>query len=223
VTRKQVAEKLASLFEGRAMQGYARWKVRTDPAYAATLENLRGRTTPLLDLGCGVGLLAFFLREHGYTAPVTGIDFDRRKIDIARRISNRYRDLQFLTGDARDPFPPPPRDVVILDLLQYFDAEAQRAILTRAAKCGGVVIIRQGLRDGSWRHRVTVFVDALGRAVRWMKAERVNFPTREDMLAPFANDFEVEVRPLWGRTPYNNYLFVCRPSSRRSSSGTTSS
>ena len=211
MTRTEIARKLAALFDTRGMRQYAYWKVRSDPAYAAALEQLRNRTTPLLDLGCGVGLLAFYLREHGYTAPVTGIDFDRRKIDLARRISTQYRDLQFLSGDARDPFPPPPRDVVILDMLQYFDTGAQHAILAKAAKCGGVVILRQGIRDGSWRHRFTLFVDALGRAVRWMKAERLNFPTREDVMQPFADGFDAEVRPMWGRTPYNNYLFVFRP------------
>ena len=32
----------------------------------------------LLDLGCGLGLLAFCLREHGLTVPIHGIDYDER-------------------------------------------------------------------------------------------------------------------------------------------------
>jgi hypothetical protein len=35
----------------------------------------------------------------------------------------------------------------------------------------------------------------------------LNYPTREELLAPFAG-FDVDVRSLWGRTPFNNYFFV---------------
>jgi SAM-dependent methyltransferase len=217
VTRKDIAKKLAALFDTPGLRQFAYWKVRTDPAYAAALEQLRGRNTPLLDVGCGIGLLAFFLRESGFTAPITGIDFDRGKIDVARRISSHYRDVQFLTGDAAELFQAPPRDVVILDLLQYVNESARRAILENAARCGDVVVIRQGLRDGSWRHRFTQTIDVIGRAIRWNRGEPIRFPTREEVTAPFAKDFAIEVRPMWGRTPYNNYLFVMR----RSSSGTT--
>ena len=49
-----------------------------------------------------------------------------------------------------------------------------------------------------------------------MKAEQLNFPTRAEVEAPFA-DFVAEVRPLWGRMPYNSYLFVFkkRPTAHR--------
>jgi SAM-dependent methyltransferase len=207
-----VANRLASLFDRRSLQGYVRWKVRTDPVYGAVLEAVRGRNQPLLDLGCGIGLLAFFLREHGVTAPVVGLDFDHRKIEVARIAAQRYRGIDFIAGDARDPLPHD-HDVVILDMLHYFDAASQQQILgnaARAVSADGVVVIRQGIRDGSWRHRFTVFVDALGRLFRWNKGERLEFPTPDDLTRAFANDFDAEVRPLWGRTPYNNYLFIFR-------------
>jgi hypothetical protein len=72
---------------------------------------------------------------------------------------------------------------------------------------GGKVILRQALRDSSWRYRMTAGVDALARTFRWMKAEHLEFPTRESFAAPFAG-FASEIRPLWGRMPYNNYLLV---------------
>ena len=110
-----------------------RWKVRTDPAYSAALEALRGRDLPLVDVGCGVGLLAFYLREHGYTAPVIGIDFDQRKIDVARTAAKNYRDVEFIAGDARDPLPDG-HNVVLLDILHYFDSASQQKILANAAR-----------------------------------------------------------------------------------------
>lgn len=204
-----LSNRLASLYDRRALQGYVRWKVRTDPAYNAALEALRGRDLPLVDLGCGVGLLAFYLREHGYTAPVIGVDFDERKIALARMAAKRYREVDFITGDARDPLPDG-RNVVILDILHYFDSPSQQKILTNAARAvppGGAVIIRQPLRDASWRYRLTAAVDSLARTFHWMKAESLNYPTREELVAPFAG-FTHDIRPLWGRMPYNTYFAV---------------
>jgi SAM-dependent methyltransferase len=196
-----------------------RWKVQSDPLYAGVLEALRGYDQPLIDVGCGVGLLAFFLREHGYDAPIIGIDFDDRKIDLARKAAANYRAIDFIRGDARAPLPPG-HNVLLLDVLHYFDPASQQVILRNAAEAvppGGVAVIRQGIRDRSWRYRMSSTVDAFGRAIRWMRAENLIYPTREEVLAPFAG-FDAEVRPLWGRTPYNNYLFVLR---RAASSGMT--
>lgn len=140
-----------------------------------------------------------------------GIDFDQRKIDVARKAAQRYDDIEFMTGDARQPLPLD-RDIVMLDILHYFDSASQQTILANAARAageGGVIVIRQGIRDGSWRHRLTALVDGLARVFRWMKAEHLNLPTREEVEAPFA-DYVAEVRPLWGRMPYNSYLFVFR-------------
>lgn len=212
MSRPDVASRLASLYDGRTLQGYVKWKVRADPVYAAVLDVVRGRTMPLLDVGCGIGLLPFFLREHGVMSPMLGIDFDERKVEAARVAAQRYRGIDFITGDAREPLPEE-HDIVILDILQYFDTASQEKILANAARAAGpgsLVIFRQGLRDRSWRHRFSATVDALGRSMRWMKAEGLNFPTRDQIAAPFANDFDADIRPLWGRTPYNNYFFVFR-------------
>ena len=214
MSRADVARRLASLYDRRDLRTYVRWKLAADRVYSAVLEQLPDE--PLVDIGCGVGLLPFFLREHGFRAPITGIDFDARKIDIARRAAAKYRDVEFIAGDARRELPPHP-NVVMLDVLQYLDDGAQQQLLADVARNARFVVIRQGIRDQSWRYRTTAFVDAIGRGVRWMKADSLNYPTRERIINAF-DGFACDVTPLWGRTPYNNYLFVCR---RASSSGMT--
>jgi SAM-dependent methyltransferase len=199
------------LYGVRSLRSYVYWKVRTDPAYETVREKLRGREDQaLVDVGCGVGVLSFFLREEGFDAPILGIDFDARKIEAARHAARQYQGVTFLHGDARDPLPAD-RNVVVLDMLQYVDSGAQQQILesvARAIPARGVAILRQGIRDGSWRHKVTIAVDAFARRSRWMQAERLNFPTIDDVSRPFQDDFDAEITPMWGRTPFNNYLFV---------------
>jgi hypothetical protein len=54
---------------------------------------------------------------------------------------------------------------------------------------------------------LTAAGDAIGRAIRWMRAERLNYPARDEVVRAFEG-FDTNVRTLWGRMPYNNYLFV---------------
>ena len=144
-------------FGSRFLRSYARSKLRTDPVYRAVLELLRGSTAPLFDVGCGVGLLEFFLRENGFSNAITGIDHDERKVAQANAIASHYADLEFRSGDAREPIPAG-RNVLLIDVLHYFSADDQRRILENAAAAvpeGGIVIIRDAVRDGSLRYRLT--------------------------------------------------------------------
>lgn len=209
---KEIADRLASLFERRSLQHYIRWKVRADPIYASVTERLRERSNPVLDVGCGIGLLSYFLRESGVASPVLGIDFDERKIELARRAAREYSGLDFEVRDARKPFPGN-RDVVILDILQYFPVADHATILANAAQAAGdegIVVIRTGIKDESWSYRLTWLADLFGRAISWMRAESLTHPTRESVTQPFAA-FDQEVISLRGKTPFNNYLFVFRP------------
>lgn len=212
-----IARRLSPLYD-RGFRSYVYWKVRMDPVYPAVLDVLRGHDDrPLLDLGCGLGILAFFLREHGFTSTILGVDHDEGKIDAARRAATRYRGVDFIRANAADALPAD-HNVVLIDLLQYVGSEAQETILRNAAAVvppAGVAILRQGIRDHSWRYRVSHSVDAIGRAIRWNRGTPMNFPTAETVLGAFAG-FEAQVVPLWGRTPYNNYLFVfTRPAAVR--------
>ena len=181
--------------------------------YDAVFARARG---PITDLGCGAGVLAAYLRARGFDAPITGIDHDARKIEAARRLG--LPDATFLVGraSARPAGLKPGLPVIVmLDLLHYLDDDEQRALLAEAAQ-SDLVIIRDGVRDGSWRYRLTYAQETFARAVRWLKAERLNFPRRETIAGAFEG-FDSEIVPLWGRTPFNNYLFVFR----RASSGMT--
>ena len=198
---------IASRFDTLFLRFYARSKLATDPLYETVARRLRGHRHPIVDVGCGIGLMAFHLREHGFAHPITGVDHDSAKIERAKRAA--YDGIRFMTGDARDATPPG-SSVLLLDVLHYFDAGEQTRILgnvARAVPPGGVVIIRDAVRDASWRYRATFAAELFARGVRWIRAERLHFPTRERIVGAFEG-FDAEVTPLWGATPFNNYLFV---------------
>lgn len=205
-----VRDRVGSLFRSRFLRGYVRGKIGGDPVYEAASKHLPD--APLLDLGCGVGVLAFYLRERGFTAPIVAIDHDVKKIECARQAGRAYDALTFRSGDARQPLEFA-GSVALLDLLHYFDEATQRQILRNVAAAvapGCVAIIRDGIRDGSWRYRMTYAQESFSRLIGWLRAERLHFPTMPTILDAFIGFELVACHRLSGRTPFNNYLFVFR-------------
>jgi 2-polyprenyl-3-methyl-5-hydroxy-6-metoxy-1,4-benzoquinol methylase len=208
---------IAAKYPTRFLRSYVRSKLARDPVYEAVLAHVRGRDEPILDVGCGVGVLELFLRAAALTVPMTGIDADAKKIAVARQLGI---DVAFDVGDAL-ALPPFRGTVVILDLLHYLTRDERRRVLAQVIeRSSGLAIIRDAVRDTTMRYRLTVAEETFARAVGWLRVPRLDFPTVEEIVAPFhAAGFETSVAPLWGRTPLNNYLFVFS----RASSGMTSS
>lgn len=193
---------------------YAVAKLRTDPLYPGIVDALRGTSAPLLDLGCGIGLLAHALRAHGNTLPYRGIDNDRGKVERARAAAARagLRDVAFEAVDLADGAPAHRGSVAILDVLQFVDPVVQDAMLDAAVAMlapGARLVIRTGLDDGSRRARITRGVDAFSRWLGWMNAGPRRYPDAEALRARFAAaGLRAEFTPLYGNTPFNNWRIV---------------
>ncbi len=210
-----IAAKVSRRFKSGWLRGYAKAKLSRDPVYAAVYERLQASPRPLFDIGCGIGLLAFYLRERGFDQPIVGIDSDSEKIAAARDAADgHYGEVRFATGDACAPLEGFRGNVAILDVVHYFNAAGQQQLLSNAEQHvapGGMVIIRECPRDGSLRYRATYAEEWFATSIGWLKVPMLNFPTRDEIAAVFREKgYAEEVSPLWGRTPFNNHLFVFR-------------
>ena len=212
--RTAAIERIVARYRHWRHRRYVRGKLRWDPLFGAIVPLFAGSTRPLLDVGCGLGLLGQSLREAGTHAPYLGVDPDGAKIEEARAAAMAGAlDLDFATLDASS-LPPFSGDVALIDVLHYLPAALQQEALANAASRvapGGMLVIRNVLRDGSWRYRMTVAEERFAAALGWMRFATGHFPRREDIEAPLAaRGFDVHVEPLWGRTPFNSYLVVAR-------------
>jgi 2-polyprenyl-3-methyl-5-hydroxy-6-metoxy-1,4-benzoquinol methylase len=193
---------------------YARIKLRTDPLYPGVIDALRGCDAPLLDLGCGIGLLAHALRGAGLSMPYRGVDNDAPKIAQARRAAGRagLQDARFDCVDLADGPPAHAGSVAILDVLQFVPPGVQDAILDAAVAMlapGGRLVIRTGLEDGSARARTTRRIDAFSRLLGWMNAGPKRYPDADALRARFeAAGLQSEFTPLHAGTPFNNWRIV---------------
>jgi len=206
---------IAAHFDGHWDRHYSASKLRTDPLYQALARDLRDSALPLLDIGCGIGLSAFFLRAHGMSFPIHGLDYDARKIRSATRAAEAagLPGLTFAQHDARSGLPEHQGNVCILDILQFFTPVEQETLLGSAAALvppGGLLLIRSGIRDDSWRFKTTVAGDLLAKATLWMKAPPTHYPTHGDFERILTQFGELAITPLWGKTPFNNHWIRLR-------------
>ena len=212
--------RVVAQFPQRWLRGYVQSKLRRDPVYPAAYELFRDSDEPILDIGCGLGLLALYLRERGCRQPIVGLDVDERKIRQGSEIAAaRYRDVDLRRHDVREPIGSFSGSVVLFDVLHYLSPAQQTALLSRLAPCvgpRGLLVVRDCPRDNSARFWMTWLAEHFAQLVSWNLSTPLHFPPRERITAAFSEDeFERESRPLWGATPFNNQLFVFGRKSRR--------
>lgn len=208
---------IARAFLPRRNHYYYAWcKLASDPLYTGVAEALRDARGPLLDLGCGIGLLAHALRTHGVSLTYRGVDVDARKIDSAKAAAQRagLSDVVFDIVDLCAGFPAHEGDVCLLDVLQFLPPQRQAPLVEAALDClapGSHLVIRTGLHRDTWRMRVTRSVDHLSRWWGWMNAAPQRYPKREDLEALFERrGIEARFTSLRGHTPFENWLIVVR-------------
>jgi SAM-dependent methyltransferase len=211
---EEACVRVAARFAQRWLRIYASRKLRADPIFPAAFELFHASSQPLVDLGCGIGLLAFYLRERNFLAPVCGLDRDGRKIERARAVAaSAYHDLQFIEQDVSRPIAPS-GNIVLFDLLHYLPPDEQANLLERLAARvppGGKLVIRECPRDRNTRFWLTRLAERFAQTTTWNLKGPLHFPTRESICAAFDDEqFSGVVRPLWGRLPFNNHLFVFR-------------
>jgi predicted TPR repeat methyltransferase len=208
----------ASFLPDQYRYWYSLSKLAMDPLYEAMPGAFDDEREPLLDLGCGIGLLLHCLRAGGCRLPYVGVDADAVKIDAAREASARggHNDAQFQVCDLSVQFPTHHGSVALLDVLQYLPQQTQGLLLAQAAQCvskQGKLVIRTGLADGTWRSAMTRATDRFGHLVGWMKTSFKAQPSAQELRSILLrHGLHAEFKPLWGRTPFNNWLVIARRS-----------
>src|SRR4051812_18174796 len=96
---------------------YTRSKLSSDPLYAVASQLLANTRWPLLDFGCGIGLLVHCLRASGIGVKYVGVDCDARKIESARNAAARSQlaDVHFHLADLNRELPTLIGNVSLLD------------------------------------------------------------------------------------------------------------
>ncbi len=195
---------------------YALMKLRSDPLYPGVLAALRGSQGPVLDLGCGLGLLAHALRQDGQRMTYLGVDNDAAKLRRASiaAAGAALPGVHFNAVDLATTLPSHQGSVAVLDVLQYLTAEGQRTLLRHTAAMlghGDRLVIRMTVADGSRRSRVSRIGDRAANLIGWMRSQPRHYLDLDVICAYLQQcGLSVTATPLYGNTPFNNWLLVAK-------------
>ncbi|MBL7138800.1 MAG: 1-acyl-sn-glycerol-3-phosphate acyltransferase [Bacteroidales bacterium] len=149
--------RLNYIFKGPVLEWYVRIKMRLEDNFQLYDQLLPG-SGEILDLGCGYGYITYMLMLTSEERKLTGVDFDEEKIAVAQNGYLKNDRIEFIRADVTE-YPLTPRDGILLgDVLHYLSPDKQERLLLSCMnnlKKGGVLLIREGIKELSDRHKKT--------------------------------------------------------------------
>ena len=208
---------------------FAKGKLKGDPAFFGLLElGLIPDANRLIDLGCGQGLLAAWLREaralHDTgmwpqdwpAAPqvenIWGLELMPK--DVARARAALGERAQVTQGDMRSAELGQADVAIMLDVLHYIDYAAQEEVLRRiraALPSGGTFIIRIGDAAGGLPFYFSNWVDHVVFFMRGHSSYKVYCRTLNEWQEVLQrNGFEVAPLPMHKGTPFKSVMLISK-------------
>jgi SAM-dependent methyltransferase len=197
----------------RKFRFYAHFKYRLDPVYRSLIAHLPpGSFT--VDLGTGLGMLPVLLGVLGEERRALGVEWDAAKARGGAEAARDLPDIQIVEGDVRGFAIPTCDRITLVDVLHYYEAESQRALLARcraALRPGGALLIREGDRARQGGARFTRFVERAVTKLGWNRGPQVRFrPIAELARDLEALGFVVATDEVAGRLHPGNVLLSAR-------------
>jgi SAM-dependent methyltransferase len=166
-----------------------------------------------VDLGAGLGMLPVLLGVLGDGRRALGIEWDAAKVACGVHAARDLGGVEVVEGDARTATIPACDVITLVDMLHYWDADAQRALLARcraALRPGGRLVVREGDPSRRGGARWTRAVEAVVTRLGWNRGPQVRFRPVDELRADLeALGFRVRVDEVAARTHPGNVLLVC--------------
>ena len=173
-------------YQGKFVEQFVHFKMKVDPMFDV-LDAVVPRTGAVLDLGCGYGIVTHWLAYFTDGRTFLGVDYDEKKIRIARRTAPEIGRIQFEAHNLLDWEYPPCDTALLLDVLHYWTPDKQQRILDKARRAlrpGGRLILREGARAEDEGHRRVHFWEKVTtRFGHNRTVEGLHFQTRAELEA----------------------------------------
>ena len=217
---------------GRGPYYFARGKLGGDPVFAALLRDGRIKDgARIVDVGCGLGILAALLTAAGTCeaqlasdwpstwapAPkrwtLRGFDLRKHAISAGQRALADVSDRVTLSVDDVRHVTLPECDVVVmLDVLHYIDFIAQTRLLSNTHAVlapAGTLLLRVGDAASNWRFRVTSAADWWVTFARQRSWPRFYCRSLADWISLLEGiGYSVVAQPMSQGTPFANVLLI---------------
>jgi len=149
------------IYKGPVLEWYVRIKLLLENNYALYNQYIP-RDASVIDVGCGYGIMAYMLAFLSENRIITGIDYDNKKISLAKKCISNNKRIDFIAADIL-LYEFNRADVFILsDVLHYIPENKQEMLLEKCIRNlnqGGIILIRDADTDLEKRHKGTVLTE----------------------------------------------------------------
>jgi SAM-dependent methyltransferase len=199
---------------------YAAAKYRRDPVYRLLAARLEGAER-VVDLGCGIGLLPVLLSLMPGRRQVTGVEWDGRKLEMARQATSGLTAVTLVEADIRAVAIPEADAIVFADVLHYFDLEIQERLLRAASAAllpGGQLLVRETDACAQRGARLTRLVESMAVRLGWNRGLGIHFRAAGELAADLRRlGLDVERVEAAGSGLAGNWLLCARQPVEKSS------
>jgi len=163
----------------------------------------------IIDIGCGEGVMSTLLVLSSPWRKVIGIDINKAKINLGKKIAREIPNLSFKHQDVFSQILPKADGFILSDFLHHIPSNKHKKLLKLLANSlnkNGVIMIKEiDLKDGL-RSKVSRLFDFL-----FYPFEKVSFISSEE-LASFLTQLGLKVRIIKVKKwfPGSTTLFICQ-------------
>ena len=170
----------------------------------------------ITDIGCGYGFMDYMLSFLSEGRRITGIDYDREKIEVADNCPAKNERLRFICGDALEMPLPKSGAFILADVLHYFPEEDQEQLIVRCIENleeGGILIIRDADRQMGRKHFGTRLSEFFSTRISFNKTHegrnKLYFTSREKITGILSR-YGLQVEVIDETKMTSNIVFICR-------------
>jgi 1-acyl-sn-glycerol-3-phosphate acyltransferase len=202
------------IYKGPVTEWYLKVKIRLENNYTFFHEYLpkKGHIT---DIGCGYGFMSYMLSFLSRERTITGIDYDREKIEVASHCPAKNERLQFIHGNATETEIPASKGIILADVLHYFPEDEQEKLIVRCIEKleeGGVMIIRDADRQMGRKHAGTKLSEFFSTRVTGFNQTREGnkelYFTSKDKIMKILAGYNLKVDVVDETRMTSNIVFV---------------
>jgi uncharacterized protein len=176
------------LYKEVILEWYLRIKLMIENNYSQII-SLIPTESSVVDIGCGYGFLSYMLIFTSEKRTIIGIDYDKRKIDLANNCFSKNSRINFFCDDIINMQLPKSDAFILFDILHYLKREEQELILSKCVNNlneDGIIIIRDANENRKNKHLITRLGELFSTGLGFNKL-------KNDHLNYFSDDFIYEI------------------------------
>lgn len=210
--RRDLLRRVLALYDGSPPAERLFVRARAFLSDLTVIERHAPRSGPILDLGCGHGLVTNLLALGAAERDVRGIDIDEAKIAAARRTVGGRTNVRFEVADATGLEDGPYAAITVADVFYLIPPAEQRRLLASCARMlapDGVLLWKSQVRHPRWKYAITRGQEWLMTRLGPTHGRGLYFLDTDESLAALREaGFDAVALPLRSWRPYTDVLFI---------------